>query len=177
MATRKTKTIAHYQFPADWTPEEIQAWLQVSKRIQEEKNDLKTIVFVSGVFDLLHEEHLNFLRKAREAGNYLVAGIESDTRVRNTKGPKRPIHTQQERMQDVINSGFVDDAEILPEAFDRPEHHRAILSLLRPHVLAVSSHTPYLEAKKQLIALFGGELRIVHEHNPHISTTILAEKN
>lgn len=171
MANQRAKTIAHYQFPADWTPVEIQAWLETAKRVQQAKDELKTVVFVTGVFDLLHQEHVTFLRKARNAGNYLLVGVETDLRVKETKGPDRPINKQAQRVQDVIATGFVDDVEILPHAFDRPEHHRAILSILRPHILAVSSHTPYLEAKRQLIQLFGGELRIVHEHNPEVSTT------
>jgi len=172
MVNRRAKTIAHYQFPTDWTPAEIQVWLEVAKRVQQAKDELKTIVFVTGVFDLLHQEHINFLRKARNVGNYLVVGVETDLRVKESKGPDRPINSQNQRVQDVISTEVVDDVAILPRAFDRPEHHRAILSVLRPHVLAVSSHTPYLEAKRQMIQLFGGELKIVHEHNPQVSTTL-----
>lgn len=114
MVTRKAKTLAHYQFPSDWTPQEISAWLQVTKRVQQAKDELRIVVLVTGVFDLLHEEHINFLRKARNAGNYLLVGVESDFRVRAMKGPERPIYAQDRRVQDIIATGIVDDVEILP---------------------------------------------------------------
>jgi cytidyltransferase-like protein len=177
MVRQRSKTIAHHQLPPDWTPREVQTWLAVMKQIQQAKDEFKKVVLVTGVFDLFHIEHERFLQKARASGNFLIAGVESDVRVRQLKGPDRPVHTQAERIKDVLSSGVVDVAVVLPEAFDRPEHHRSLISLLRPHILAVSSNTPYIEAKRQLMELFGGELRIVHELNPEVSTTqILAKK-
>lgn len=176
MPNHRAKTIAQYHFPVDWTPAESQAWLEVAKKVQAAKDDLKTVVLVTGVFDLLHSEHQKFLEKARAIGNYLIVGIESDSRVREMKGPDRPIEPQAVRAKNVFETGVVDEVEILPEAFSRPEHHRSFLGLLRPHLLAVSSNSPFMEAKRQLMALFGGELRVVLEHNPNVSTTQLVKK-
>lgn len=175
MPNHRAKTIAQFRFPIDWTPEEIQRWLAVAKIVQQAKSEYKVIVFATGVFDLFHEEHQKFLEKARAAGNFLLVGIETDARVRETKGADRPIDSQELRLEKVLSSGVVDEAVILPEAFNQPEHHRSILGLLRPHLLAVSSHSPYLEAKRKLMELFGGELRVVHEHNPQVSTSQIIE--
>ena len=54
-------------------------------------------VFVNGTFDVLHMGHLALLEFARNQGDYLVVGIDSDRRVRELKGPKRPINNQNER--------------------------------------------------------------------------------
>src|SRR3990172_12032671 len=54
----------------------------------------KKIVLVTGVFDLLHDEHRNFLKVAKKAGDFLIVGLESDTRVRALKGVGRPVHDQ-----------------------------------------------------------------------------------
>lgn len=171
MSRQRATTLVQFSFPVDWTAEEREAWLRVWQEVRQAKEELKKIVFVSGVFDLFHEEHEKFLEKARGAGNFLVVGVESDKRVRETKGPDRPIDAQEQRLEHVMNTGVVDLAEILPAAFDRPEHHRAIIDLLRPHILAVSSHSPHQAAKQQVMELYGGELRVVHEHNPTVSTT------
>jgi rfaE bifunctional protein nucleotidyltransferase chain/domain len=59
----------------------------------------KTIVFSNGVFDLLHVGHLRYLRRARELGDALLIGLNSDRSVRQIKGPERPITTESERAE------------------------------------------------------------------------------
>ena len=54
-------------------------------------------VFVNGTFDLLHRGHLELLNYAKSMGDYLMVGIDTDDRVREKKGPTRPIHNQEER--------------------------------------------------------------------------------
>lgn len=173
---QRSQTLERHTFPSDWTPAEIQEWLEVWKSVRAAKADLRKIVFVSGVFDLLHAEHIEFLRKARRAGNFLIVGIESDARVRETKGPDRPVDSQSIRVQKVLDTGLVDEIAVLPEAFHRPEHHIALMKLLSPHILAVSESSPYQEAKRQIMELVGGELQVVHEHNPEVSTTKIIEQ-
>lgn len=176
MNTRRHQTISEIEFPVDWDKSERQSWLQVWKDVRAAKEDFKKVVLATGVFDLLHQEHRNFLRQARAVGNFLVVGVESDSRVRKIKGADRPIQNQQERCQQIIDTNYADIVEVLPEEFYLPEHHRSLLSIVRPHILAVSSNTPYLEAKRNLVELFGGELKVVHEHNPAISTTKIIEQ-
>lgn len=171
MARQRSQTLEKHTFPADWTSEEIARWLAVWKKVRAAQDEFKQVVFVSGVFDLLHSEHREFLRKARAAGNFLVAALETDARVRQSKGPDRPIQSQEERRQAVEDTGYADIVEILPEAFSRPEHHIALMKLLRPAILAVSSHSPFQEGKRQIMELVGGKLVVVHEHNPEVSTT------
>lgn len=137
----------------------------------------QTVVLATGVFDLLHQEHVNFLRKAKAAGDFLVVGIESDTRVRQMKGPTRPIRDQATRLHQVQALGFVDVVFVLPEQFSQPADHRQLLAEVRPNILAISSHTAHQDAKKALLEEFGGQLQVVHQHNPAISTTILLSQN
>jgi rfaE bifunctional protein nucleotidyltransferase chain/domain len=144
--------------------------------IESARNTDKTIILATGVFDLLHQEHILFLRKAKAAGDFLVVGIESDVRVKQMKGPDRPVHSQQKRKQDIEELGFVDLVFILPEDFSKPEHHRQLIAEIRPAILAVSSHTAYLDKKQALLQEFGGEVKVVHEHNPEVSTTLLLKR-
>lgn len=168
---RRAQTIAQVTFPPEWSETERQNWLAVWQQVRAAKDDLKRVVLVTGVFDLFHAEHLNFLRRARQIGNYLVVGVESDERVRETKGPHRPIQPASERLQAVRNSGVVDVAAILPEEFSTPAFHRALLQIVRPHWLAVSSHSPFQTQKAELMQEIGGELVVVYQHNPLVSTT------
>lgn len=173
---QRSRTIASYSFPLDWTLEERNTWQDIRRAAQQAKEEGKRIVLATGVFDLFHEEHRKFLEKARSAGNFLIVGVESDARVREMKGPGRPIDSQEVRLDNVQSTGVVDAVAILPVAFSRQEHYQAIMALLRPHVLAVSSHSPYQENKRLLAELYGGKLAVVHEHNPAVSTTQLLEQ-
>lgn len=56
-------------------------------------------VFTNGVFDLLHVGHVNYLRRARDLGDFLVLGLNSDASTRRLKGPARPLVPQGERAE------------------------------------------------------------------------------
>lgn len=136
----------------------------------------KKVILATGVFDILHQEHRNFLEKAKALGGKLVVGIESDVRVQQLKGAGRPINSQEERVKNVVALGLADEVFVLPEQFSKPEHHRALLRKIRPAVLAVSSHSPHLDQKQALLREVGGEVVVVHQHNPSISTSIIIEQ-
>lgn len=131
------------------------------------------IVLATGVFDVLHEEHVVFLQKAKELGGRLVVGIESDVRVRQLKGEGRPINAQAVRKANLEKLGIADEVFVLPEQFTSEKDYRALLAQLKPDILAVSSHTPHLDKKQRLMQEIGGKVVVVHDHNPAVSSTIL----
>ena len=57
----------------------------------------KKIVFTNGCFDILHAGHVDYLAKAKEKGDILILGLNSDASVKRLKGEKRPIINQKER--------------------------------------------------------------------------------
>lgn len=54
-------------------------------------------IFVNGTFDILHRGHLELLTHASSLGDALVVAIDSDRRVKELKGDKRPINNQEDR--------------------------------------------------------------------------------
>jgi len=56
------------------------------------------VVFTNGVFDLLHPGHVDILVGARECGDVLVVGVNSDASVKRLKGPERPVRSEAERV-------------------------------------------------------------------------------
>jgi cytidyltransferase-like protein len=136
----------------------------------------KITVLVTGVFDGLHEEHKEFLRKAKEQGDVLLIGVESDHRVRQIKGDERPVYSQAVRVAALKSLALAERVFVLPEQFSDPKEHLALLRQVRPNILAVSSHSPHLKEKQQLLQEIGGRVVVVHQHNPTISSTILLEK-
>lgn len=132
-------------------------------------------VLVTGVFDILHQEHVSFLKKAKALG-YLVVGLESDVRVREMKGEGRPVNDQEERKKNLEGLKIADEVVILPETFSSPEERKKFLLEMLPTVLAVSSNSPHLENKARLMQEIGGRLEIVHQFNPKFSTTKIIEE-
>lgn len=57
----------------------------------------KRLVFSNGVFDLVHAGHVSYLRDARNLGDALIIGLNSDSSVRAIKGPKRPLQHEEDR--------------------------------------------------------------------------------
>lgn len=146
-------------------------YFQLLTRVQALRKEGKIIVLVTGVFDLLHEEHKRFLKKAKKVGDVLIVGVESDVRVKQMKGEGRPVNNQFRRLQAVTELNDVDLAFVLPEDFSTPAAHEQLIADLRPHILAVSSHTNHLENKQRILEKYQGKVKIVHQHNPDVSTT------
>lgn len=69
----------------------------------------RQIVFTNGVFDLLHSGHVSYLSRARDLGDMLVVGVNSDDSVRRlNKGPERPLNPLADRMQVLAGLACVD---------------------------------------------------------------------
>ena len=134
-------------------------------------------VLVTGVFDILHLEHKKFLKAAKKQGDLLLVGLETDARVKKLKGSNRPINSLQTRIKNLMSWGIADQIFALPKKFNSQKDHRALINQIKPNILAVSSHTPNLPAKRKLMGSIGGTLKIVHPFNPKISVTKLLDNN
>ena len=90
----------------------------------------KTVVFTNGVFDLLHPGHLRYLQQARDLGDLLIVGVNSDRSVRANKGESRPITPELERVEILEALTSVDAVVVFDE-----ETPRAVILALQPDVL------------------------------------------
>ena len=133
-------------------------------------------VLVTGVFDILHQEHIIFLKKAKKLGNYLVIGLESDVRVSQMKGVNRPVNNQFTRVNNLEKLKIANEIFVLPEKFSKPEDHINLIKKVKPKFLAVSSHTKHIDRKRAIMSKFAGEVVVVHDFNPRISTSKLLEE-
>lgn len=88
------------------------------------------VVFTNGVFDLLHPGHVRYLEEARQLGDVLIVGINSDRSVRRNKGEERPILPQDERGELLAALRCVDAVVV----FDEETPH-TIICAVQPDVL------------------------------------------
>ncbi len=69
----------------------------LQKIVRRMKKRKKKTVFTNGCFDLLHAGHILLLRKAKNLGDVLIVGLNSDRSVRKLKGKSRPVVPQKDR--------------------------------------------------------------------------------
>lgn len=123
------------------------------------------IVLTSGTFDFIHIGHFLYLEKARQHGDVLIVGVDSDEKVRARKGPDRPIVNEKERVEMLTHVRHVDLVTIKPA--DAPKWE--LIKIVRPDVLIATQETYTAEQLKKLKA-FCGEV-VVLEPQATTSTT------
>ena len=92
-------------------------------------------VFVNGTFDLLHRGHIELLNYAQSQGGHVCVGIDTDDRVREKKGPTRPIHNQEERKFFLENLKAVDEVRF----FSNDKELEGLVKSYQPDIMIVGS--------------------------------------
>ncbi|MBE7411297.1 MAG: D-glycero-beta-D-manno-heptose 1-phosphate adenylyltransferase [Leptospiraceae bacterium] len=141
--------------------------------IQKIKNSQKksSIVFTNGCFDILHLGHLNYLSKAKDLGDVLWVGLNSDSSVKKLKGKSRPINSEEDRALLLASLFFINYVTIFSE--DTPIR---LITELKPNIHVkggdyIAKNLPEYET----IQSYGGTITIL----PFVkgkSTTNIIEK-
>lgn len=98
--------------------------------LRRERAEGKVIVFTNGCFDIIHPGHIRLLEFAKEQGDVLVVGLNSDKSVRTIKGKNRPINSEEDRAKVLASMEAVDYIVLFDE-----ETPAAIIERIRPDVL------------------------------------------
>jgi rfaE bifunctional protein nucleotidyltransferase chain/domain len=101
------------------------------------------IVLTSGSFDLIHGGHAAYLEAAKQLGDLLVVGVDSDDKVRARKGPRRPVVPEEERLRMLTYIKGVDIVTLKPADDARWK----LISTVQPHTLVLSEDHKYEEAE------------------------------
>lgn len=139
-------------------------------RINAERQNGSRVVLANGCFDVLHVGHVRYLSGARELGDVLVVGVNSDEQVARLKGPGRPILPADERAELVAALESV----IYVTVFDEPTVEELLLAL-KPDVHAKG--TDYTEdsvPERDVVRSYGGRVAIVGDPKDHSTSAILA---
>lgn len=140
----------------------------------------KKIVFTNGCFDILHRGHVEYLTKARDLGNVLVLGLNTDASVkRQNKSPERPINSQETRAIILAALECVDYVVLFDE-----ETPLELIKLVQPDVLVKGADYDANETDKSskkyvvgsdIVKARGGQT-ITIDLTEGFSTTNLIEK-
>lgn len=113
------------------------------------------VVFTNGCFDILHRGHVDYLSKARDLGDKLFLGLNTDASVSGLKGTHRPIQDEQSRLQIMASLDFVDAVMLFGE-----ETPYELIKKVQPDVLVKGAdYKPEDIVGYDIVTAKGGEVR------------------
>ena len=143
---------------------------ELKDRIAAARESGARIVLANGCFDVLHVGHIRYLAGARELGDMLLVGINSDEQVAIQKGPGRPVLPATERAEIVAALESVTYVTI----FDEPTVEQLLLTL-KPDVHAKGTdYTTESVPERDVVRSYGGQVAIVGDPKDHSTTEIIA---
>ncbi|MBU0957864.1 MAG: adenylyltransferase/cytidyltransferase family protein [Nanoarchaeota archaeon] len=136
--------------------------------IEKLKKENKTVVTINGSFDILHKGHIHILEQAKAQGDVLIVGLNSDSSIKQYKGPTRPIKDQETRARILSSLDPVDYVLIFNET--TPIN---FLEKLKPHVHANGSEYGKDCIEAPTVKKHGGRIHIINRIPDHSSTNII----
>jgi len=117
----------------------------------------KKIVFTNGCFDIIHAGHIDYLSKAKDLGNILLIGLNTDDSVRRLKGANRPVNDEKARALIIAAMQFVDAVVLFDE--DTPYE---LIKTVQPDILVKGSdYKPEDIVGADIVLAKGGEIKTI----------------
>lgn len=124
------------------------------------------IGFINGCFDVLHVGHINILKFAKMNCDYLIVAIDSDDRIKKSKGSDRPFNKRDDRIEFLKSIRYVD--EVL--TFNTDQDLENILEKIKPDVMIEGEE---YRNKKVIGSRFAKELKYFRRIDGYSTTKIL----
>jgi len=123
-------------------------------------------VFVNGTFDVLHTGHLSLFQYAKSLGDYVIVAIDSDERVKEKKGPNRPINCLLDRAFMLANISTIDEVR----TFGSDDELEDLVEYYKPDIMVVGSDW---KDKPVIGSQHAKELKFFDRINGYSSTKII----
>lgn len=139
-------------------------------RLREEyRHAGKRVGFTSGVFDILHAGHVEYLAQAAELVDVLIVGVNSDSSVRANKGEHRPI------ISEALRAEVVAGLRSVSHAFVFAEHNNNVnIELLKPDLyIKAGDYSADKLTSKHIVESYGGRVEIIPFREGLSSTSII----
>ena len=144
---------------------------ELKKQVAAAREAGARIVLANGCFDVLHVGHIRYLAGARELGDVLVVGINSDEQVALQKGTGRPVLPAMERAEIVAALESVTYVTIFNESTVEE-----LLLALKPDVHAKGTdYTTETVPERDVVRSYGGQVAIVGDPKDHSTSAIIAQ--
>jgi D-glycero-beta-D-manno-heptose 1-phosphate adenylyltransferase len=152
--------------------EKLLSQSELVKALIPRRSQSQRIVFTNGCFDVMHVGHTRYLQAARDLGDLLVVGVNTDRSVRSlNKGSDRPIVPDDQRAEVLAALACVDYVVL----FDEPDPGR-LIGEIQPDVLVKGGDwAPDKIVGRETVEARGGVVKTI-PLVPGVSTTALVEK-
>ena len=131
----------------------------------------KQIVFTNGCFDIIHAGHVRYLTAAKNFGDVLIVGLNSDESVRKLKGSSRPINNQEDRAEVLLGLKAVDHVIFFGESTAEK-----LIAEVKPNIYVKGGdYTLETLPESKIVHQFGGRVEFINLVAGR-STTNIVEK-
>ncbi|MEA3454948.1 MAG: D-glycero-beta-D-manno-heptose-7-phosphate kinase [Campylobacterota bacterium] len=131
----------------------IKDFTQIERIAKRLKSQGRRVIFTNGCFDILHRGHASYLQKAKELGDFLIVGLNSDESVRRLKGESRPVNNLEDRAYLLAALESVD--YVVPFGEDTPY---SLIEKIHPDILVKGAD---YEGKEVVGSDLAGEVRLI----------------
>ncbi|HMP76497.1 MAG TPA: D-glycero-beta-D-manno-heptose 1-phosphate adenylyltransferase [Kiritimatiellia bacterium] len=128
----------------------------------------RKLVFTNGAFDILHAGHVTYLQFAREQGDALCVGLNSDASVKRYKGDKRPVNSQDDRARVLAALACVDYVVVFDE--DEPKE---LIGEIIPDVLVKGADWAHYVSGRDIVEANGGKVVLAQMVEGRSTTNVI----
>jgi len=125
-----------------------------------------TVCFVNGCFDVLHVGHVRLFKFAKKLADQLIVAVDSDERIRGSKGLDRPYNNLEDRIEMLSSIRFID--KVL--SFDSNESLEKLIKNIKPDVMVVGSDW---QNKDVIGSQYAGKVKFFRRIDGYSTTKIL----
>lgn len=138
---------------------------EIAKNLKKQN---KKIVTCNGCFDILHAGHIKFLTEAKQQGDILIVAVNSDSSVKQNKGPERPLNNEQARAKMLANFTYTDYITIFNE-----KTPIELLEIIKPDIHVNGSEYGEDCIEAPIVKRYGGKIHIVELLEGHSTTKVI----
>ena len=153
--------------------EKILSLEKVEDVVRHIRNENKTIVFTNGCFDVIHSGHVRYLIEAKQLGDDLILGVNSDSSIKRLKGESRPINNEEDRLIVLAAFEMIDFLVIFNE--DTPYN---LIQTIKPDFLVKGGDWKEEQiVGSDIVKSYGGKVLSLPYHQGRSSTVIIEKMN
>ncbi|MEJ8802519.1 D-glycero-beta-D-manno-heptose 1-phosphate adenylyltransferase [Pontibacter sp. H249] len=142
---------------------------QLQEQLKVWREQGQKVVFTNGCFDLLHLGHVDYLEKARQLGDKLVLGLNTDASISRIKGPSRPLQDEMSRARVMASLLFIDAVVLFND--DTPLE---LIKLVQPDILVKGDDYAVEQiVGHEVVMAKGGEVKTVPLVKGYSTTNIV----
>ena len=150
-------------------------YVELKKMTDAHKTLGHKVVCTVGSWDMLHIGHLRYLIKAKERGDVLVVGVDSDRGIKLYKNELRPVIPEGERMEMLKYQDCVDYVTLVDDIDEKGKWQYELVKVINPDIF-VTVEGSYPEEQMQALKTHSKEVIMFPRQAENTSTTNIIEK-